>query len=146
MRKIFFVLFGVVFVALILLVDWSEKFRAVTDKLPEQVWPFQQKPDTTATPIPTDLILPELPPEITAFAEAQESLPITPSIGPEITTVPAQSKEPTEQAKLPPVVNRFDDIPEKPYKNESRELIQKTIQNYNRIRQTNSTIKQSNLN
>ncbi len=158
MRKIYFILFGVVLVILIFLVDWREKFNAITGRQPEEkslglplgeVGPSQEEAQPPAEPAAAppsssldsllDAVLPgELPemPAATGSAEAdlesQLTLPSGFAAPRAINPGPGRSLSPggRDGRALAP---RFEDMPEQPYLDESRQLLRQTGRNYDRI-------------
>jgi hypothetical protein len=148
MRRIYFIIFGLVLAVLILLVDWREKFSRLTRSQPAQalgeIWSDQPAAEKIL-PAAADGPVPELAPEAAAldnfdpFApetgdELADLAPIPPArpMAGEAAGAPAAPTGafPPAPAALPP---SFQDLPEQPYLSESRQLLQQTARNYDRI-------------
>jgi hypothetical protein len=153
MRRIYFIIFGLVLVVLILLVDWREKFSRLTQSQPAQalgeIWADQ--PDAEKNlPVAADEPMPELAPEAAAPGNLDPFAPeagedwVDPAPIPPARLMPAAGAAapaapnpragafPPTRAALPP---SFQDLPEQPYLSESRQLLQQTVRNYDRISQ-----------
>jgi hypothetical protein len=162
MRKIYFIIFGVALVILILLVDWREKFDALTGKKSpaaaalghfESAEPaladptasedslldfsLEEKLDQTGdlppADLPNDLMLPgRVPAAHPMPARRLNSRPA--SSGLSSSGLPGhgarQTAEPPGHSEPRPA---FQDVPEQPYLEESRQLLRQTVRNYDRI-------------
>ena len=160
MRKIYFIIFGVALVILILLVDWRKKFDALTGKKSaeavalgrfESAEPaaadFAASEDSVLdfslddeleqigalpeTDLQNDLMLPgQLPPHRAGAGlnarQAAGGLPsaILPGSGARLKPEAPDHREPRPS---------FQDVPEQPYLEESRQLLRQTVRNYDRI-------------
>ncbi|MDZ7305306.1 MAG: hypothetical protein ONB44_24545 [candidate division KSB1 bacterium] len=148
MHKIYFVIFAIVLVVLILRVDWREKFSKVTHSKPAkalgQIWsePQSTAPDSLPGLAPETAALDNLDPFAPETGQDWGDLPPMPNGNPSATGQD-QAARPAPAAASPsgdpfpetllPAPRSFQDMPEQPYLNESRQLLQQTLRNYNRI-------------
>lgn len=156
MRKIYFILFAVVLVVLIVLVDWREKWHQITgasqaDPLGE-ILPADAENLSVGTELPpmedfvtegadnltTDqLSLPEnlaLPEPALAnsppgFSAPRPANPFSSRLGLPGVAGPAARRAPPKPAAPRP----FEDVPDQPYRDESRRLLNSTMSHYRRI-------------
>ncbi len=161
MRKIYFIIFGVALVILILLVDWREKFDAIIGKKSGDEMPLGHlQPATSAeTELQTNpedsslaAALAEELNETTAASAVPEAdgeqnpllpnplpasqRPRSPRAGNALARPPARG----DLASPDPGLRqgrennpRFQDVPEQPYMEESRQLLRQMVRNYDRI-------------
>lgn len=152
MRKIYFIIFGVALAVLILLVDWREKFNAITGRKPaaenpldpletsetaagdslfEAAWQ-DELGQTTEAPGPPPAGLeaqallsgrfPAIPPG------GKPSLPLRPPA-----LAPARGLPADGVGNSPANHHSFQDLPEPEYLDESRQLLRQTVRHYDRI-------------
>ena len=157
MRKSYFIIFGVALVILILLVDWREKFDAIIGRKdqPENLLGRLQPVANTEQPLPEDSslasVLDDELNETTAAAAAPELGWEQNALSPSFPTAPRRRTPPTGNGlarpnpaddftaaspglrQNPPVSPRFQDVPEQPYLDESRQLLRQMARNYDRI-------------
>lgn len=155
MRKIYFIIFGVALVILILLVDWREKFNALTGKKELPALPFGRvdtgesaalsaaAPDSLLeAPFPAemdevealtgDLSEAELDPAALPPSRFPSSL--RPSLRPASSLASRRSGGGLPSSQLGRAATpKFEDVPEQPYVDESRQLLRQTMRNYDRI-------------
>lgn len=134
MRKIYFIIFGVVLLVLILLVDWREKFQQLTHSQPgERLGQILSSPHENPAANGANLsgeavaneVLPEPPYEDPAAAALMPAPDAVPTAGD-----PGFSDMPAPPLALP---RPFQDLPELPYLDDSRRVLRNTIANYDRI-------------
>ncbi len=171
MRKIFFILFGIVLVVLIFLVDWREKYEAITGKnsgdapslgaplgrlesddpaaddlqtvSDDSLWDMSlenaldEAAVSTALPetdLQSDPLLSDQMPAAGSPRRLRrgsnvlsgKNLPASPG---GLSSSRAFSGMPPGSATRP----IFQDVPEQPYMDESRQLLRQTVRNYDRI-------------
>ncbi|MCI0694026.1 hypothetical protein L0337_18715 [candidate division KSB1 bacterium] len=163
MRKIYFILFGVVLVVLILLVDWREKFDTMIRRKPAVPAPlghlFQPLPDPAPATVdslggmlPEEWAAGELDAAPTAsdfsglglenddpvFGLTQPRLPGL-AAAPAVRGMPLPAA-PTARAAAKGLQARpsFQEMPQQPYLDESRQLLRQAVRNYERISPTAS--------
>ncbi len=158
MRKIYFIIFGVALVILILLVDWRKKFDAIIGKKSQTEALLEPAASAVTGPQPNsedsslaDALDEELNETLAASAEPEpdwqqnpllpHSLPTAqqppaplpgnslarPNTGRGFTS-PRPGLRPSSQTSP-----RFQDVPEQPYLDESRQLLRQMMRNYDRI-------------
>ncbi len=167
MRIAFFVLFGVILLALIILVDWREKWDTIVnrnspDTLGTAFQPDEQSAENLTTPLDSAVDehaesmgdLPLSDSELETLDDEALAMPSEPTrrIAPTRSTRQAR-RELAESARqfsgsdgaLPhngqsktAAESPFQDVQEQPYMHESRRLIKQTARNYDRIRPANT--------
>jgi hypothetical protein len=134
MRKFFVPVFFCIFVILILLVDWQEKIALLDGNKArqtlEKIWPFEAAEDSPAdrdsTPTAQNHTVAgdSLPAESMPAITIPEILLDEPAILQDISSEPAAGQK-TPAPSL--------DIAEQPYQEQSRQLLNKTVANYEKI-------------
>jgi hypothetical protein len=144
MRKIYFLIFGIVLVALILLVDWREKFQQITHSQPgERLGQILSSPPEAAATLREEEPSGEAIPNETFPEVAPMELPYEDPAAAELTPAgdpgfgglqvsPSRAARPPA-ASRPPMPQPFQDLPEQPYLDESRRVLRNTLANYHRI-------------
>jgi hypothetical protein len=144
MRKIYFLIFAIVLVALILLVDWREKLQQITRSQPGerlgQILTSSPEPALSGEEERSGEALPnEAFPDVAYEEPAAAEL--MPSSDPGFSDLPVSrpggartSAGAVASSPLPLSPQPFQDLQEQPYRDESRRALRNTIANYNRIR------------
>jgi hypothetical protein len=161
MRKIYFILFGLVLAVLILLVDWREKFDTIIKRQPAVPTPLGQllppQPDLTLLDSLGGMLPEEWAAgELDAASAAGEFSGLglesgDPVFGLTRPRLPGLSGTPAAAAISPPLPAppparnpakslqarpSFQDAPQQPYLDESRQLLRQAVRNYERISPT----------